>query len=353
MTLSAPDADTARGTLDLVVTGRVRESRNVLSLVLRRGDGGDLPAFRAGQHLPIWLGLPRRNIATYTISSPDHDRSHYRISVKLEPEGLGGSYHLHHKVPIGTVLKTSAPRGTFVVEPAENPVLLLTGGIGVTPALAMLHALAREGRREVYFLHACNDRDEHSFASEVAALAAGNARIHLLCAYANGTDEDIAKGHCHRLGMIDRAVLRAWLPLDAYHAYLCGPPGFMAAMGATLRDLGLPQTAIRTETFATAKPAVPPAAPDATTTPARGPRVTFARSGRSAPWIDTAPSLLEFAEAQGLQPDFSCRAGVCGSCACRVLEGEVDYLSEPLESPAPGEVLLCCATPRGQITLDL
>lgn len=350
MTEAAPLHDTQRGTLDLVVAGRHRESRNVVSLTLRAADGGELPAFRAGQHLPLWLGLPRRNIATYTISSPETDRSKYRISVKLESDGLGGSRHLHGTEP-GARLKASAPRGSFVLEPAPNPVLLLTGGIGVTPALAMLHALAGQNQREVFFLHACNDNDEHSFADEVAEVAARNPLIRMHHCYANGSGADLLEGRCHHLGLIDRALLRRLLPLDDYHVYLCGPPGFMAAQTALLRGLGVAERNIRTEVFSAARSNAPPAV--AEQAPGSGPLVSFARTGTAATWSTTAPSLLDFAEAQGLAPEFSCRAGICGTCACRLIAGEVDYDTDPLEPPATGEILLCCTRPRGQVTLDL
>ena len=353
MTDAAPLQEIARGSLDLVVAALHGESRNVLSLTLRAAEGGPLPAFRAGQHLPLWLGLPGRNIATYTLSSASHDLGHYRISVKLEPDGQGGSRHLH-QTAVGSVLKASAPRGSFVLQDAPNPVLLLTGGIGITPALSMLHALAREGRREVFFLHACNDAEEHSFAAEVEGLAKGKPQIRVFHAYANGTEADLQAGHCHHLGLIDRETLRRLLPLDDYHVYLCGPPGFMAAQTAALRSLGVAQDNIRTEVFSAPRPAAPTSAPVATaSTAADGPMVRFARSGKTAIWTAATPSLLDFAEAQGLTPEFSCRAGVCGTCACRLVSGEVAYDTDPLELPPPGEILLCCARPQGQITLDL
>lgn len=351
MTDAAPLQDIARGSLDLVVAALHRESRNVVSLTLRAADGGPLPAFRAGQHLPLWLGLPGRNIATYTLSSANHDLGHYRISVKLEPDGQGGSRHLH-QLAVGTVLKASAPRGTFVLQDAPNPVLLLTGGIGITPALSMLQALAREGRREVFFLHACNDAGEHSFAAEVEGLAKGNPLIRVFHAYANGTEADLQAGRCHHLGLIDRETLRRLLPLDDYHVYLCGPPGFMAAQTAALRSLGVAQEHIRTEVFSPPRPATPAAVATAPVA-ADGPVVSFARSGKTAVWTAATPSLLDFAEAQGLTPEFSCRAGVCGTCACRIVSGEVAYDTDPLEPPPPGEILLCCARPQGQLTLDL
>jgi ferredoxin-NADP reductase len=352
MTEASPSQGATRSSLDLVVAARQRESRAVVSLVLRAAEGGPLPAFRAGQHLPLWLGLPGRNIATYTLSSPDHDLGQYRISIKLEPDGQGGSRHLH-AAEVGTRLKASAPRGGFVLHSAPNPVVLLTGGIGITPALSMLHRLARDGQREVAFLHACNDAGDQCFAAEVAEVAAGQPQIRVVQAYANGSEADLAAGRCHHLGLIDRDLLRRVLPLDDHHVYLCGPSGFMAAQTAALRSLGVAEANIRTEVFAPPRsaPVVPAAAMPAPVTD--GPAVRFVRSGKTATWTAGMPSLLDFAEAQGLVPEFSCRSGVCGTCACRLIDGAVDYDTDPLDPPAPGDILLCCARPRGPITLDL
>ena len=353
MTTSAPAQNAGRNDLNLVVADRVQESRNVVSFVLRATTGEPLAPFRAGQHLPLRLGLHGRNIATYTLSSAEDATDSYRISVKLEPNGLGGSHFLHQQAQIGTVLRTGAPRGSFVLEAAPNPVVLITGGIGVTPAISMLHALARQAGREVYFIHACNDRSEHSFADEVQALAANRPWVRVFNAYATGTEKDIRSGHCHHLGFVDRNVLRRLLPLDDYHVYLCGPPGFMTAIETALQSLGVTKAAVRREVFGQAALNPPVAETPATKSDARGKTIEFTRSGLKVAWSDSFTSLLDFAEAQGLEPEFSCRAGVCGNCACRLLAGEVDYATEPLDWPADGQVLLCCSRPNGHIALDL
>lgn len=353
MTTSAPAQNVGRTDLELVVTDRISESRNVVSFVFRASGGGPLAPFRAGQHLPLRLGLPGRNIATYTLSSAEDDTDSYRISVKLEANGLGGSRFLHEEAKVGTVVRAAAPRGSFVLEAAPNPVLLMTGGIGVTPAISMLNTLARQAGRDVYFIHACNDRSEHSFAEEVKSLAANRPWIREFNAYATGTEEDIRSGNCHHLGFIDRNILRRLLPLDDYHVYLCGPPDFMIAMDAALQSLGVAKSAIRREVFGEA-PISPPAIkePSAKSDTA-GKVIEFTRSGQKIAWNDSFANLLDFAEAQGFQPEFSCRAGVCGNCACRLLEGDVDYAPEPLDWPADGQVLLCCSRPNGHIALDL
>lgn len=337
---------------ELIVARRVQESRDVISFYLKPADGESLRPFKAGQHLPLRLGLPDRAIATYTISSPSHDAGSYRISVKREQGGLGGSAWLHDVASVGTVIRAAGPRGSFVLQAADNPVILLTGGIGITPALSMLHELIREGRRKVWFIHACNGAEEHSFVEELQALTTGNPLVHCAIAYANGTPEDLSRAACQHLGLVDRDFLQALLPLDAYHCYLCGPEPFMVAMRGLLTSMGLPDSLIRQESFGgfASTPSLRQASSPATGE--TGAEVRFTLSARSAAW-DDSETLLDFAEAQGLTPEFSCRNGVCGTCACQLVSGEVDYVEDPLEQPPAGHVLICCARPRGPIELAL
>ena len=167
-------------------------------------------------------------------------------------------------------------------------------------------------------------------------------------------------------GVVTRSLLQSLLPLDDYDFYLCGPTPFMEAVYELLGDLGVRDERIRYEFFgpatilrrghpapAVAVAAAPAAPPKIDGTAPAAPVITFADSGRSALWTDNCDNLLEFAEAQALNPAFSCRAGICSTCACSILEGDVDYHIEPLDPPLPGVVLLCCSRPRGSVTLAL
>lgn len=353
MSYESPDAvGIARSTeIELEVTERVQQSRNVISLTLRPIGGPGFVPFRAGQHLAFRLGLPQRPVATYTISSTPRDSGGYRISVKHEPQGQGGSDYFHNEARIGTRLRATAPRGSFVLADDQRPVILLSGGIGITPALSMLHELALAEPRPVYFIHACNDRSEHNFQQELDGIAQGRPWIRILTAYAAGNADDLAQGTCQHLGLLDRDTLRNWLPLDNYRVYMCGPGGFMDAMRAVLVGLGLKDEDIRQESFGSPLPAssasVRPVAAEQS-----GVGVRFGRTGLESTW-DGAANLLDFAEAQGLSPDFSCRAGVCGSCQCGLLSGEIEYDEEPLDPLPEGQILLCCSRPKGPIELDL
>lgn len=345
--------------MELEIVARVEESHNVISLVLRPADDSDVAPFQAGQHLVLRLAdVPQRPVATYTISSAPHDRRGYRISVKLDAAGQGGSRYVHETAQVGTRLRVSGPRGSFVLAGDDRPVILLTGGIGITPALSMVHDLAQGPARPVYFIHACNNRSEHSFQDELREITRDRPWIRLFTAYTSGTAEDVDQGHCQHLGLVDRETLRRLLPLDHYRAYMCGPTGFMDAMRRTLIGLGVQDQDIRQESFGGALPASSAASPAAVPlaepgdAAAGGIAVRFGRVGLEAAW-DGGANLLDFAEAQGLSPDFSCRAGVCGSCQCSLLKGEVEYDEEPLDPLPEGMILLCCARPKGPIELDL
>lgn len=354
------------------IAGRVRESATVVSLHLEAADGQPLQPFQPGQFLTFRVpGRDGRPVPrNYSLSSDPADLSHYRISVKREPApasrpdlppGLGSGF-MHDEAMVGAILEGSAPKGQFILDQASpRPVLLLAGGIGITPLLSMAHALARTSR-PTWLLHACDNRQVQPFADEVAALAAASARFTAAtCLREPGAGDGRSAGH-HFSGLITADVLTALLPIGDYDVYLCGPTGFMQAMYALLQDLGVRTERIRYEFFGTATdlrmqpapaavPVVrsPPSGPDVSTS---GLTVTFARTGGRYPWDGAARTLLDFAEAHGLTPAFSCRNGICNTCLCEA-EGEVSYVDEPLEQPEAGLALICCSVPATSLVLNL
>jgi len=345
----------------LEVVDRVQESRDVISLHFKVV-GGVFQPFEAGQHLPLRLDLPERKIATYTISSDPADHSGYRISVKLEAGGKGGSRFLHEQAQVGTRLAAEKPRGGFVLADDARPVLLLTGGIGITPALAMLSVLSRQPARPVYFVHACMDATQHGFAEELAEVIAGAAHIRSYTVFAEGDEGDLSSGRCQEIGLLGRDSLRKLLPLDAYHVYLCGPSGFMTAMREALCDLGVPDSEIKQEAFGGSPVAAIKKVMHSATSQlpvsevgraGQGPMVRFVKSGIEVAWDGSSENLLELAEAQGLAPNFECRSGICGSCACRKVSGSVAYTEDLIDSPEEGDVFICCSVPEGNVEIDL
>ena len=303
----------------LKVIGKVRESSTITSFHLEPAEPGGWHAFEAGQFLVFKFPADNERghvLRTYSVSCAPGHPGRYRISVKREPapqpglpDGLG-SCHLHDKVAVGDVL----------------------------------------------------------MGEEVRTLAAFRSGIEAHVVYRFPTESDRAAKHHQAEGVITRELLQRLLPLDDYEFYLCGPPPFMQAVFRLVRSLGVAKERIAYEFFGPAtvlepdtvlaQPAPAPAAshPLAPTTASAADgaiTVTFRKSGRSAPWVDGAESLLSFAESHGLAPEFSCRAGVCGTCTTGLVEGEVSYFEDPLDDPGAGQVLICCARPKGNLVLDL
>ncbi len=288
------------------------------------------------------------------------DRSSYRISVEREPSGAGSQY-LCTKVEVGDELEVAAPRGSFVLAQGDRPVVLISAGVGATPVLAMLHALAdQKVARPVWWLHGARNHREHAFADEVDRLLASLPDAHRVVCYSRPDSDPAADKRFDLAGrMSARTLDQVGVPTDA-DAYLCGPESFMHDLGAALIARGAAPERIRTERFASAdalrpgvvrQPGRPPHPPAGK--PGTGPMVSFGRTGLSVPWDPDFASLLELAEACDVPVRFSCRTGVCHTCETGVLSGQTAYRPEPLEPPAPGNVLICCSTPETELVLDL
>ena len=346
----------------LTVTAVDRESDSVVSVHLADPGGGAVPSALPGQFLTLRLpAVPgaRPLVRSFSLSGvPGADS--YRISVKREPHGAG-SHFVHDRVRAGDLLEAAAPRGTFILQPGEGPVLLISAGVGATPVMAMLHALAAAGSgREVWWLHGARSRAEEPFAAEARSLVAALARGHLHVCYSRpGIGYTEGRDYQTR-GRLSAPVLTALnLPRSA-DAYICGPAAFMADVSAALAGLGVAGARIRTEIFgtaaaltpgiasATARPPHPPAGE-----PPGGPLVAFARSGLTVHWDPGRTSLLELAEACDVPVRWSCRTGVCHTCETGLLSGTVDYAPDPVDDPADGSALICCSQPRGDLILDL
>ncbi|SAK53770.1 oxidoreductase FAD/NAD(P)-binding subunit [Caballeronia hypogeia] len=360
MTSAAADAHT--GFRRLCVTRRVRESESIVSFELAPTDGMALAPFRAGQFVAVRLALPDGEslIRTYSLSGDPAERSRWRISVKQETNPRGrGSCHLHERAAVGDVLEIAGPAGAFVcAEDSDRPVVLLSGGVGVTPMLSMLHRLSSASTRRVHFIHACENGAVHAFREEVQRLAAMRAGIGVHVCYRLPRDDEDRDAFDSR-GLLTKETLQALLPLDDYEVYLCGPPPFMQANWNLLRNLGVARERIHYEFFGPATvidgDVSPPATASESSQPVDGEAITvrFHPHGEPVAWNPACASLLEFAEQCGHAAPFSCRAGICNSCITRLVAGRVDYAEPPLDPPADGELLLCCARPVTSVTLAL
>ena len=347
----------------LKIVSTCNESDDVRSFVLGAPDGSPLPEALPGQYLVVRLRPPQAAlplVRNYSLSGPQGGGL-YRISVKREAHGAASGY-LHASMKAGDVLEASAPRGGFTLLAGTAPAVLLSAGIGITPVLAMLHALAKEASssRQVWWVHGARNGKRHPFAAEAHRLLAALKTGKAFTAYSQPDADDRLGEQYDGAGRVDIPLLqRLDVPQDA-DFYLCGPAGFIDALTAGLKLWGVASANIHTEAFGPAAPMTPgivnpdqepPHAPEGQA--GAGPGVTFTRSGLTVPWGDGYNSLLEFAEACSVPVRWACRAGVCHNCESALIGGEVRYSPDPLDPPADGNVLICCSTPVSEIQLDL
>lgn len=230
---------------------KIAESDDVTSFVFEARDGGPLPPFEAGQHLPIELDLPDLDAPvrrTYSLSGPPAgDR--YRISVKRQPHGVA-SRHLHDRLEPGAIIDARKPAGEFLLPCGECPVVLVSAGVGLTPMVSMLHALTADGDSgPVWFVHGARDGAHHPLADEVRALAAARPDTQLHIAYSRPRPQDRAGVDYDSEGRVDGALLAGLAGDHDAHYLLCGPTAFMAEVQSDLERRGIPPEQIHTETF--------------------------------------------------------------------------------------------------------
>jgi ferredoxin-NADP reductase/MOSC domain-containing protein YiiM/ferredoxin len=345
----------------LIVAGIERESDSVVSIRFEALDGTPLPAARPGQYLTLRIKLDEHGPAlrNYSLSGPP-GAGYYRIGVKREPGGTVSGY-LHTHLKVGDQLDVAAPRGTFILDATRAPVLLISAGIGATPLLAMLHALADERSvREVWWLHGARSGGEHSFAAEARALLASLPNVRTYVCYSRPAPDDIEGRDFDSASHLSAALLADLEPPRDAEAYLCGPTSFMEEISTGLVAIGLDASRIHTEPFGPKPGQTPGIASIPARTPhppagrpGRGPTIEFARSNLTVRWSGDYANLLELAEACDVPVRWSCRTGVCHTCETSLISGKVAYRPDPVEPPADGSALICCAQPHDSLVLDL
>lgn len=338
-----------------------RESLAVFSLTLSSVDGLPLPSPLPGQFVVLRLQPDPTTapmLRSYSLSSAPKAEC-YRISIKHEERGAGSSY-LHDHIHVGDCLEVSAPRGSFTLTAEERPAVLLSAGIGITPVLAMLHALAAaHSTREVWWLYGARNGAEHPLARECEALLRRLPRSCRYIVYSHASAAEPPGGSFDACGRLDADLLRRLrVPTEA-DFYLCGPPIFMQNLTQGLLSLGVPSSRLHSELFGARESLTPgikeqPPAPHAPANAiGKGPRVSFARSGLTVNWDSRFQSLLELSEACDVPVRWSCRTGVCHNCEVALVGGAVTYDPDPLDPPAAGNLLICCSRPHEDLVLDL
>lgn len=239
------------GWRDFRVADVVQESSVISSFTLRPVDGGPVMRHRPGQYLTLWLEIPghppvKRN---YSISSAPNGQS-YRISVKREPQGLASGW-LHDEAKPGTILKIAAPAGEFALpDHVERPVVLLSGGVGLTPMVAMLETLVDRGAEvPVHYIHGTHDRQTHAMRDNVRTLAGRGAAISVVDFHQTPLADEVAGKDYDMAGIITEGWLIANTPLREADYYICGPRPFLRHAVSALALAGVEPSRIHYEFF--------------------------------------------------------------------------------------------------------
>lgn len=342
------------GFRQLIVMQIKQESLGILSFKLGAADSASLPTYFAGQYIALRLpaGPGKKTIIRmYSLCGPP-DSGYYRIAVKLE--GGPGSSYMHQQIQLGELLEASAPRGNFILSNANAPLILLSAGVGITPILAMLHSLAHKANRKIWWVHSARDSAHHSFAAEIKELMSTLSSARIVTLYSRPSDQDRSAGNFDYEGRVTAALFRELEFPSESECYLCGPTSYMRELTQLLEDEGIDKKKIFNELFENDDSTAERKAPHPPNMSAgTGPQITFMKSKVSFAWDMKCHSLLEAAEACDVPVSWSCRTGVCHRCESSLVDGQVSYFTEPLDAPAEGNILICCAKPVTDIVLDL
>lgn len=339
---------------------------NICSFILSPHDGGLLPAFKPGQFLTFELAVPDQSapvVRCYSLSSSPEQNDQYRVSIKRldSPPDSGAdipagcsSCYFHNDLQDGDVLSVMTPNGDFHLNTdSERPVVLIGGGIGVTPVLSMLKWLSdTNSSREVWFFYAAINRTEIALVDEIRDIIASNPHFHCVVLYSDPTEKCIEGKDYDCTGYVSVELLKKYIKNSNYEFYLCGPPPMMASLTPQLLEWGVPEEDIHSEAFgpASVKSIGEPQSDEIESDEQYV--IEFAKSNKSLTWTPGAGTLLEFAEENGIQINFGCRSGNCNTCITAIKSGDVTYLRKPVNKLEKGSTLVCIAKPNGDVSLD-
>lgn len=348
------------GTRPFILQKKQAESSTVSSFFLTLKDNQPLPPFKPGCYLTFSIQPPnheRTFIRCYSLSSSARERDYYRISIKHiesqtgpppKPEGIISTY-FHHQLQVGASVDAKSPSGDFFLEVEENtPLVLIGGGIGVTPVLSMLKTLIdHDSQREIWFFYGVANAENYPFQKELEQIKQQhtNLQIHLCFSRTPPTSESPIPTH---KGRITLDFLKNILPSNQFDYYLCGPMALMNDLTEGLSQWGVLKEKIHFESFG---PSSKPSAKkdENQTNPIT---VHFTQSNKKLQWQGGEQTLLELAEQNGIILESGCGAGGCGSCQTSIKSGEVMYNDEPSYPVDPGSCLVCVSHPKTDLVLD-
>jgi ferredoxin-NADP reductase len=348
------------------VTQKVMECADTFSFYLKPHDGKSLPTFKPGQYLTFQLNIPgigKPVVRCYSLSDCARP-THYRVTIKrcpspdgtTHPPGIGSAFFCD-RVKVGDILDVKAPNGHFHLDmEQERPVVLISGGVGVTPMIAMANALLEaRSDREIWFFHGARNGKDHMFKAYMNGIAAENKSVRMHVCYSKPQGTEVLGRDFHHEGRVTVDLFKQLLPSNNFEYFLCGPGAFMESITEDLRKWGVPDEWVHFEAFGPAsvrRAAKPEAKVAVTFAPFGGLEVSFAKSGRKVTWQGGGNSLLELAEEARVKIDAGCRAGNCGSCLVAIKSGSVEYIGAHGADVEQGSCLACICRPTTALVLD-
>ncbi|MGD1921776.1 MAG: 2Fe-2S iron-sulfur cluster-binding protein [Pleurocapsa sp.] len=354
------------------------ESKEITSFYFQPVDGGKITDFKPGQFLTIKLDIPEQDrpiIRTYSLSDYPDSQDYYRLSIKREgsPKGLDvppgiASNFMHDHIQEGSIIPCKPPNGKFYLEINNSiPAVLISNGVGITPMITMAKAVAQNNpQRHIWFIHGARNGEYHACREEVNQISNlySYPNLHIHYRYSRPRPED--EGKYNSQGYADKQLLADTIipQIKSTHNgtssaeyFLCGSPPFMDSIREGLNELGVPEDRVFFESFGGGKTKGKSKATSSTqenSAHIESAEVVVTQSDKTLTWTPEDGTLLEFAEANNINPESSCRQGVCLTCMCQLEDGEVEYLEEPSGEPDEGTVLICISKPKtNKIVLDL
>ena len=350
-----------------IVDQKVMEAEGICSFYLKPRDTKPLPWFKPGQYLTFQLNLadqPKPLVRCYSLSDAPNSE-YYRVTIKRAlpppdlpetPAGLGSSY-FHDEVEVGAVLDVKAPSGHFVIDAGDrHPVVLVGGGVGITPVLSMFNAAAAaHSSREIWLFYGSRNHEDQIMREHLQDLCSHHENLHFVMCYSRPNDDEVRGKDYDESGHLTVEILQKYLPSNNYRYYICGPPEMMKTFPRALMDWGVPKSDVYIEAFGAdsvkARQKAPvKAAEKATSTTLQ--QITFSHSNKKVAWDANFTSLLDFAAEHGVEIESACCAGGCGTCRVAVISGEVVYDQKPDCEVEEGNCLACVGRPKGDLVLD-
>lgn len=327
------------------------ESTTIKSFYLKPKDGELLPDFLAGQFVNIKIILPNSDkelIRSYTLSGSPK-AAYLRLTIKKEDNGKVSSY-LHDSVKIADTILLSKPTGNFhLSNQNNNPVVLISGGVGITPMLSMAEYMhTYHPARQIYFIHSSINKNVQPMLQRLLQFKAANINFHLSIFHSEPLENELVNTDYDYRGFLTKNHIPFYGKAEYF---VCGPVGFMKTMFGYLLEHEVNESNIYFEFFGSENRFVTKEIFVDSKTPSFSVKLT--KSKKEISWKEGMGSMLELIESTGLTPANSCRMGTCSTCESKLIKGTFEYDPEPFMETAAGNVLICCAKPTSDIEIEL